>query len=61
MTKDVVPATAGALGVTFPAWGNLVTSWWEGFIAILGAIVLVLTIWNKWLEIKQRRAEMGRK
>jgi len=53
--KDLVPLTQGGIAVTFPAWAPLLSSGWNVFIAIMGGTVLALTIYNKVLEIKQRR------
>ena len=41
--------------MTFPAWSLLLAHGWDIVIAVLGVIVLVMTIYNKSLEIKQRR------
>ena len=55
---DLVAASVGGWGLTYPLWGSWLNSGWQVGIAILGAIVLVLTIWNKVLEIKQRRKDL---
>lgn len=49
----------GGAGVTFPAWGNALTAGWQVAVALMGGIVLALTIYNKILELKQRRRDLA--
>ena len=56
--KDAFPIMQGSAAITFPAWGQFLAGGWNTFVAVMGAIILILTIWNKILEIKQRRKEM---
>jgi hypothetical protein len=51
--------TLGGAGVTFPAWGEALTTGWQGLVGVMGAVVLVLTIYNKILEAKQRRRDLA--
>ena len=53
--KDGSPLIQGSAAVTFPAWSLLLSHGWDIVIAVLGVVVLVMTIYNKSLEIKQRR------
>jgi hypothetical protein len=53
--RDGSPLIQGSAAVTFPAWSLLLGHGWDIVIAVLGVVVLVLTIYNKSLEIKQRR------
>ena len=56
--RDGIPIIQGSAAVTFPAWSLLLANGWDIAIAVLGVAVLVLTIYNKTLEIKQRRKEI---
>jgi tetrahydromethanopterin S-methyltransferase subunit E len=56
--KEIVPIAQGSAAVTFPAWSPFLSGGWDVLIAAMGMIVLILTIYNKTLEIKQRRKEM---
>jgi membrane protein CcdC involved in cytochrome C biogenesis len=56
--KEIIPIAQGSAAVTFPAWSPFLSSGWDVLIAAMGMIVLILTIYNKTLEIKQRRKEM---
>jgi hypothetical protein len=53
--RDGSPLIQGSAAVTFPAWSLLLAHGRDIVIAVLGVIVLVMTIYNKSLEIKQRR------
>jgi tetrahydromethanopterin S-methyltransferase subunit E len=53
--REGSPIFQGSAAVTFPAWSLLLSHGWDVVIAVLGVIVLVMTIYNKSLEIKQRR------
>ncbi len=50
--SNTVAAAAGAGGLSFPLWDTLIASGWSTLIGIAGGIVLLLTIWNKVLEIR---------
>ena len=55
--QNVIGATVGSAGVTSPVWFDLVPPIWQGFIAVLGAVVLVVTglkAWTEW-RLAQRR------
>ncbi|URC15530.1 hypothetical protein DB2_28 [Octadecabacter Antarctic DB virus 2] len=53
--KELIPVVQGSAGVTFFAWSPWLSDGWSVIMAVLGAAVLVLTLYNKLLEIKQRR------
>lgn len=53
--REIAPFAQGGAAVTFPAWAPLLSSGWNVLIAVLGGTVLILTIYNKFLEIQQRR------
>ena len=53
--KELFPVVQGSAGVTFFAWSPWLSDGWSVIMAVLGAAVLILTLYNKMLEIKQRR------
>ncbi len=55
---DITPALIGGTGLTFPLWGALLSSGWNVALGIAGGIVLLLTIYSKILEIRQRRRDL---
>ena len=55
MQSDAAAATAGGAGITLPIWLQYIDPFFQLLIAALGLFVLVLTVWNKWLEIKLKR------
>jgi hypothetical protein len=61
LNSNWTAATAGAGGLTYPLWNELLTSGWQVAIAIMGGIVLALTIYSKFLEIRQRRKDLNKK
>jgi hypothetical protein len=56
--KEIVPIAQGSAAITFPAWAPFLSSGWNILIATLGMIVLILTIYNKALEIKLNHRDM---
>ena len=58
LTGNTAPALAGAAAVLNPVWLTWLPSVWQVGIALLGAAVLVATLWNKILDIKQKRREL---
>ncbi len=58
---DITPFLIGSTGLTFPLWGTWLSSGWNIALGVAGAIVLGLTIYNKILEIKQRRRDLKKK
>jgi hypothetical protein len=59
LMKELLPVAQGSAGVTFFAWAPWLSDGWAVIMAVLGATVLVLTIYNKILEIKQRRKSLS--
>jgi hypothetical protein len=47
--------TSGA--ITFPAWSMLLTHGWTLFIAVLGAAVLITTLWKNILDVRIKRKQ----
>jgi hypothetical protein len=56
--REVIPIAQGSAALTFPAWAPYLSGGWNVLIATMGMVVLALTIYNKVLEIKQRRKDM---
>lgn len=59
MFKDTVSAGTAAAGLTMHIWLSWVPVVWQGAIAFLGGIVLVLTVYHKLLEIKQKKRDLA--
>jgi hypothetical protein len=47
--------TSGA--ITFPAWSLFLTHGWTFFIAVLGAAVLITTLWKNILDVRIKRKQ----
>jgi hypothetical protein len=60
MIKDTVDTATGVTGVTLPVWITWVPVAWQGIIAVLGAIVLLLTLYNKILELRLKKRELSK-
>jgi len=60
MVKDTVDTATGITGVTLPVWITWVPVAWQGIIAVLGAIVLVITLYNKILELRLKKRELSK-
>ncbi|MEM8773847.1 MAG: hypothetical protein AAGF53_02375 [Pseudomonadota bacterium] len=58
--RNTLTTTAGSLGFTFPVWADMMVQGWQVTIAILGGLVLAATLYNKILEIRQRRRDLAR-
>lgn len=58
--KETAPWSIGGAAVTFPAWGEFLNNGWQVFVAVMGAVVLAMTIYSKYLEIKQRRRDLAK-
>jgi len=58
MLRDTVDTAAGVSGVTLPLWIAWIPVAWQGIIAVLGALVLVLTLYNKTLELRIKQKEL---
>ena len=53
--SDIASAATGGAGLTAPLWLQYVDPVLQAMIAAMGFSVLVLTVWNKWLEIRIKR------
>lgn len=51
-------ATAGTW-ITSPIWLEFLEPTYQGMLALLGFILLLLTIRNKWLDLKIKRATLA--
>lgn len=58
MNSDSSSAIAGALGLTSPFWLTFLNPAYQVVIAILGFVLLILTIRNKWLDLKIKAATL---
>lgn len=58
MHNDGIAAATGSVGLTAPLWLQYVDPFFQVLISAFGFFVLVLTVWNKWLEIKLKRAAL---
>lgn len=56
--SNTAAVVASVVVPSSPFWAAWMTSWWQVMIAIAGAVVLGLTIYNKVLEIRQRRRDL---
>jgi hypothetical protein len=56
--REIIPIAQGSAALTFPAWAPFLSGGWDVLIAAMGMAVLALTIYNKTLEIKQRRKDI---
>ena len=59
--SNTVAAAVGGGGLSAPIWGAWLTSGWQVLIAVAGGALLILTIYNKVLEIRQRRRDLATK
>ena len=50
--QETAPYVLGTVAVTNPIWLNFLQPGYQVVVGILGLAVLILTIRNKWLEIK---------
>jgi len=55
MQNDAANIATGGAGITAPFWLQFVDPFLQATVALLGLAVLVLTVWNKVLEIKMKR------
>ena len=55
MHSDGVATATGGSALTAPLWFQYIDPLFQFLIAAMGFFVLVLTLWNKWLEIKLKR------
>lgn len=58
MLRDTVDTATGVTGVTLPLWIAWVPVAWQGIIAVLGGLMLLLTLYNKFLELRIKQKEL---
>lgn len=58
MSSDSAAAVAGTLGLTSPFWLTLFDPTYKAVVAAMGFVLLVLTIRNKWLDLKIKAATL---
>lgn len=56
--QEVAPYVLGAVAVTNPIWLNFLQPGYQVIVAVLGLVVLILTIRNKWLEIQIKQKKL---
>ena len=59
--KDTPAYLVGSAGLTSPWWApwlEQLSYVWQGLVFVLGAIIMCLTLWNKILELCQRRRDL---
>ena len=57
LKSNAASAAVGGTGLAYPLWAGWITGY-QTLIAIGGAVVIALTIYNKVLEIRQRRRDL---
>lgn len=58
MSSDGLSALAGTLGLTSPFWLTIFDPTYKFAVAALGFVLLILTIRNKWLDLKIKAATL---
>lgn len=58
--SDGTATAAGGTALSAPLWFQHIDPFLQFLIAAFGLFVLVLTVWNKWLEIKLKRRALRR-
>lgn len=58
MFRDTIDTATGVTGVTLPLWISWVPVAWQGIIAVIGAMVLLVTLYNKILELRLKQKEL---
>ncbi len=53
-----VSAATGSAGVSFPFWDMSLSSGWSILIGLAGGLVLLLTIWDKVLQIRLKNRDL---
>ncbi|WP_282129256.1 hypothetical protein [Roseobacter litoralis] len=59
MQSNGASAVAGAAGITSPVWLSFLDPFYQVIVAGLGFILLLLTIRNKWLDLKIKAATLN--
>tara|TARA_R110000850_G_scaffold148162_1_gene270387 strand:- start:185 stop:391 length:207 start_codon:yes stop_codon:yes gene_type:complete len=55
--NNTFTAAIGSSALTFPVWSIFLTHGWTFFIAVLGAAVLITTLWKNILDVRIKRKE----
>lgn len=55
MRGYVFPLFSGGAGLSSPLWLGFIDPLYQGALALIGFAVLVLTLWNKWLDNRIKR------
>lgn len=55
--NNTVTAAVGSSALTFPIWSVFLTHGWTFFIAVLGALVLITTLWKNILDVRIKRKQ----
>lgn len=55
--NNTVTAAVGSSALTFPIWSFYLTHGWTFFIALLGAAVLITTLWKNILDVRIKRKQ----
>ncbi|MEO1564122.1 MAG: hypothetical protein AAFR98_11860 [Pseudomonadota bacterium] len=58
IVKETAPFFIGSAGLTFPLWVEAIATGWQFLIAFVGGLVVLMTFYNKFLEIQQRRRDL---
>lgn len=58
--KETSITTGSAVSLFMPLWLDWLPVLWQFLISVVAGIVLFLTAYNKFLEIKLRRKELSR-
>lgn len=58
MQSDTAAAVAGSAGITSPFWLSFLDPAYQAVLSALGFILLLLTIRNKWLDLKIKAAAL---
>lgn len=59
--KDTPAYLVGSAGLTSPWWApwlDYLSYFWQGVVFVLGAFIMGLTLYNKILEMRQRRRDL---
>jgi hypothetical protein len=55
--NNTFTAAIGSSALTFPVWSLFLTHGWTFFIAVLGAAVLITTLWKNILDVRIKRKQ----
>jgi hypothetical protein len=55
--NNTFQAAIGSSALTFPFWSLFLTHGWTFFIAVLGAAVLITTLWKNILDVRIKRKQ----